>query len=258
MKIELSEPFAANGKVDEFDVRQMKKALNRLGYYQPYEKVGITGIADKGVFDALKTFQKDHGLSATGSAKPDDETIQMLNKKASKTPEGKYIWRTVEDDRVRSAHAQYNRTIREWGDDPDPGEEFNCRCWAEPIGHRGGIYDPPVNPVYPELLLIPLLRAGRLYNLWRLWLNAKNTDWVLGRYKSDTRWGNQLRDRDWTPEQITQAIKYGKQYPAPNKVNPGNSATRYEYKERFVVRDDKTREILQVSDYEFVPNRIGE
>ena len=41
MKIELSQPFAANGKVDEFDVKQMKKTLNRLGYYQPYEKVGI-------------------------------------------------------------------------------------------------------------------------------------------------------------------------------------------------------------------------
>ena len=46
MKIELSQPFASNGKVDEFDVKQMKKALNRLGYYQPYEKVGITGISN--------------------------------------------------------------------------------------------------------------------------------------------------------------------------------------------------------------------
>lgn len=36
MKIELSQPFAVNSKVDEFDVKQMKKVLNRLGYYQPY------------------------------------------------------------------------------------------------------------------------------------------------------------------------------------------------------------------------------
>lgn len=64
MKIELSQPFATNSKVDEFDVKQMKKALNRLGYYQPYEKVGITGIADMEVFDALKVFQREHGLSA--------------------------------------------------------------------------------------------------------------------------------------------------------------------------------------------------
>lgn len=133
MKIELSQPFAANGKVDEFDVKQMKKALNRLGYYEPYETVGITGIADAGVFDALKTFQKDHGLSATGVAKPDDETVHALNKEASKTPEGQYIWRTVEDDKVRKGHAEFNRTVRSWSDDPDPGEEFNCRCWAESL-----------------------------------------------------------------------------------------------------------------------------
>lgn len=132
----------------------MKKALNRLGYYRPYEKVGITGIADMGVFDALKAFQKDHGLSATGSAKPDDETVQRINKEASQTPAGKYIWRTVEDDRVRNAHAQYNRTVRDWSDDPDPGEEFNCRCWAEPI-------ELGLNPVYPELILLPFLRIGR-------------------------------------------------------------------------------------------------
>lgn len=62
MKIELSKPFASNSIVEEYDVVQMKKALNRLGYYEPYEKVGITGIADKGVFEALKKFQKDHNL----------------------------------------------------------------------------------------------------------------------------------------------------------------------------------------------------
>jgi hypothetical protein len=56
-----------------------------------------------------------------------------LNSEAAKTPNGKYIWRTVEDDRVRDTHAQYNRTIREWGDSPDPGEEFNCRCWVEAV-----------------------------------------------------------------------------------------------------------------------------
>lgn len=139
MKIELSKPFASNSIVEEYDVIQMKKALNRLGYYQPYEKVGITSIADQGVFDALKKFQKDNGLPATGAAKPDDQTVDTLNKEASKTPEGQYIWRTVEDDKVRGSHAQYNRTIRDWNDSPDPGEDFNCRCWAEPLKRVVGL-----------------------------------------------------------------------------------------------------------------------
>jgi peptidoglycan hydrolase-like protein with peptidoglycan-binding domain len=136
MEIKLKLPFARNSAVDEYDVVQMKKALNRLGYYFPYEKVGITSMADHGVFEALKNFQKDHHLPATGTAKPEDETVKALNKEASKTPDGQYIWRTVEDGKVRAAHAQYNRKIRAWSDSPDPGEDYNCRCWAEPLDAR--------------------------------------------------------------------------------------------------------------------------
>lgn len=147
MHIKISKPFARNGKVDDFDTRQMKKALNRLGYYQPYEKTGITGTPDAGVFAGLKAFQKDHGLSATGAAKPGDETIKKLNDAASQTPEGQYIWRTAEDAHVRKTHAQFNRTIRNWSDDPDPGEDYNCRCWAEPIGQDMGLHQELIGEV---------------------------------------------------------------------------------------------------------------
>ena len=133
MDIKLNKPFAANSAVDEFDVRQMKKALNRLGYYQPYEKTGITGIPDAGVFSALKSFQKDQGLQATGTARPGDETIAKLSSEAGKKKSGKYIWRTVGDNKVRDSHAELSGTIRDLADSPDPGEEFNCRCWAEPV-----------------------------------------------------------------------------------------------------------------------------
>ena len=69
MKIELSKTLASNGAVANFDVRQMKKALNRLGYYTPYEKVGITGIPDMRMFDALKSFQRMSNLRASGEAR---------------------------------------------------------------------------------------------------------------------------------------------------------------------------------------------
>lgn len=133
MTIQLSKPFARNSAVDEFDVRQLKKVLNRLGYYQPFEKTGVTGIPDAEIFDALKDFQRDYNLPATGTAKPEDETIKRLNQLSQKEPDGSYIWRTVEDGKVRPAHAQYNRKIRAWSDAPDPGDDFNCRCWAEPL-----------------------------------------------------------------------------------------------------------------------------
>jgi GH24 family phage-related lysozyme (muramidase) len=131
MEISLLKPFAPDGPVHEFDVRQMKKALNRLGYYTPYEKVGITGVPDTSIFESLKRFQKDHGLPVTGRAQPDDETVNRLNQQNETEPDGYYMWRTAEDDKVRAAHAQYNRTVRAWSDAPDPGDDFNCRCWAE-------------------------------------------------------------------------------------------------------------------------------
>ncbi len=131
MKIKLTKPFASNGKADEFDTKQIKKALNRLGYYLPYEKTGITGIPDADVFAGLKKFQSDQALQATGTAKPGDETVAALNSEAAKKKSGQYIWRTVEDDKVRASHAAFNGTVRDLADSPDPGEEFNCRCWAE-------------------------------------------------------------------------------------------------------------------------------
>jgi peptidoglycan hydrolase-like protein with peptidoglycan-binding domain len=133
MSITLEKPFAANTSVIPYDVRQMKKALNRLGYYQPLEATGITGIPDRVVFEALKQFQKDHNLPSTGEAKPDDKTIELLSRESDKTPFGFYIWRTVEDSGVRKTHAQFASTTRSWADSPDPGEDFNCRCWAEPL-----------------------------------------------------------------------------------------------------------------------------
>ena len=74
-----------------------------------------------------------------------------------------YVWRTQGDDKVRSSHAVNNGRIFAWDDPPatgHPGEDYNCRCVAEP--YKGDIDDPPIEPVYPELILIPLLRLGRI------------------------------------------------------------------------------------------------
>lgn len=135
MEIKLSKPFAANSAVDEFDVRQVKKTLNRLGYYHPYEKTGITGIPDTGVFAALKLFQKDQGLTPTGTAKPGDDTVKALNKEFDSKESGQYIWRTVGDDKVRPGHAELNGTLRDFADSPDPGEEFILYATANDLRH---------------------------------------------------------------------------------------------------------------------------
>jgi hypothetical protein len=50
-----------------------------------------------------------------------------------------YIWRTRGDDKVRASHAANNGKTFSTSNPPptgNPGEEFGCRCWAEPIGNE--------------------------------------------------------------------------------------------------------------------------
>jgi len=47
---------------------------------------------------------------------------------------GEYIWRTVRDSKVRSAHADREGKLFSWTNPPPgghPAEDYNCRCWAE-------------------------------------------------------------------------------------------------------------------------------
>ena len=139
MTIDLKGPVAPNGAATMIDVRQIKKALNRLGYYTPFDTVGISGMPDQRLFSAIKNFQRDQGLPVSGQIKPGDATLRRLNEQTDHAPDGQYIWRTCEDDDVRPGHAQLNRTTRKWSDSPAPGEEVNCRCWAEPVQKIEGL-----------------------------------------------------------------------------------------------------------------------
>ena len=158
MDIKITKPLAGDSPAEPFDVRQLKGALNRLGYYEPYEKIGMTGIPDAQMFTGLKQFQNDYGLRASGVIKPDDETQQALNNALSFADDGYYIWRTVGDDKVREGHATLNGHLRRWSDDPDPAQDYNCRCWAEPVSHERaqdllGMVNPTISPL--DLLIGP-------------------------------------------------------------------------------------------------------
>ena len=45
----------------------------------------------------------------------------------------KYRWQGVEDERERDSHLDLQDEIRVWGEGIEPGEEIQCRCWAEPV-----------------------------------------------------------------------------------------------------------------------------
>jgi SPP1 gp7 family putative phage head morphogenesis protein len=50
-----------------------------------------------------------------------------------------YVWRTVGDERVRDTHAEVDGETFSWDSPPSetdgnhPGEDYQCRCWAEPV-----------------------------------------------------------------------------------------------------------------------------
>ena len=60
--------------------------------------------------------------------------IELSIKQARSTTH--YIWRTRNDGKVRSSHADREGQVFAWDDPPvggHPGEDYNCRCRAEPL-----------------------------------------------------------------------------------------------------------------------------
>ncbi len=181
-----------------------------------------------------------------------------------------YIWVTEEDEKVRESHARNAGQTFAWDNPPatgHPGSDYGCRCSAAP-SLEGMMLpdDPPIEPVYPIEELVALLAGGGL--ALRLGIRlierllrqirpnpSRNLDWKLGSHKSPQKWQNQMQNRGWTEEEITNTIENGVEYPAPNlprKHDPAATATRYEYRDRYVVRDDQTNEILQISNEDFL------
>lgn len=95
----------------------------------------------------------------------------QLKAVAAAHPTPSYVWRTREDEKVRPSHAANDGVIFAWDTPPPtghPGEDFGCRCIAEPYyGNlpagtrlRRPDADEPIEPVYPEVLL-PAYRLSR-------------------------------------------------------------------------------------------------
>ncbi len=90
-----------------------------------------------------------------------------------------YIWRSRDDDKVRSLHASYDNAVFSWDNPPEgghPGRAFGCRCTAEPYlaslttnmpnvvpplppGDPRRIEAEAIEAVYPEFYIIP---AGKV------------------------------------------------------------------------------------------------
>ncbi|MBR1915956.1 MAG: minor capsid protein [Alphaproteobacteria bacterium] len=67
---------------------------------------------------------------------PNPKIIEIVKDDMKRHEEDYYIWRTEGDDKVRDAHAAREGHIYNWHIPPvggHPGEDYNCRCWAEPF-----------------------------------------------------------------------------------------------------------------------------
>ena len=74
-------------------------------------------------------------IDVANENEPNPQLAEILVDDIKKNPDNYYIWRTKGDDKVRSHHKEregkiFNKHIPPEGG--HPGEDYNCRCWAEP------------------------------------------------------------------------------------------------------------------------------
>ncbi len=149
--------FSPLADTDEFDARNIAAALNRLGYWLPDPKTGLAPFdPDRKFFGAIRKFQNDHGLFPDAALRPGGETEAAINAALDRLEEsgGFYAWRTVRDDHVRPAHAVREGRLFRWSENlpsGHPGEDHNCRCWAEPL--YAGYQPPPIPKRKPEVVV---------------------------------------------------------------------------------------------------------
>ncbi|PZQ46398.1 MAG: hypothetical protein DI551_05150 [Micavibrio aeruginosavorus] len=145
-KIDLSRPPETED--ERYAVRQLKGALNRLGYYTPDEDTGMNSDIDDGLKDSVYAYQRKSTIFFDDiDLGPGSTTERILNDDLDYMDRdyifsGAYIWRTVGDEKVRGPHALRSGKRFLWGDPPEgghPSEDYNCRCWAEPVA-------PPYHP----------------------------------------------------------------------------------------------------------------
>lgn len=176
MQLNLTKRVSRDANAAPDDVRSLKKALNRLGYYVPDKKTGITKIPDLGMIDAIKNFQRDHDLKTDGVMTPDGPTAKALNAQLAEKPTRALQWHCVKDDRSCDTCEAYDGTIVDTEEENTPGCFGNCRCWVMPVETIQQEAPDRIEPVYPELLLLPFFSAkivSKIFTILKI-ANSKN------------------------------------------------------------------------------------
>jgi hypothetical protein len=233
MDLKIRAYFSPLADTDGNDTRDLAHALTALSYYMPDPQTGIVPFdPDRKFFDAIRQFQTDHGLFPGASLYPGDETERAINAALERLrTDGRfYLWRTVRDDKVRGAHALRNDSLFRWSEDlpgGHPGEDYNCRCWAEPYMRA---YAPPtparkpeiprdyrilhelnrdgINPAYPIETLLGLGVSKRI-------ISASRTAYQLGKIAKFSH----DRKIKFTNQQLQSKFKHAKDFEITGNAN---------------------------------------
>ena len=72
-ELQLNHPLSATSNADPDDVLSAKTAFHQLGYYET-PSYGLTPYSDQQLFDGIRSYQKDKGLTVDGYMLPKGET----------------------------------------------------------------------------------------------------------------------------------------------------------------------------------------
>ena len=131
------ETIDGNIKINNTPIKEIIKANNGKIGKDGYNHLGITGkIGRYNVFTG-KLLEDNNNTNIDRNRTIADYNIEQNNQHPHYTretlPTKYYIWHTQGDDKVRSSHEELDGTIHSVDEDIFPGEDYNCRCWAEEI-----------------------------------------------------------------------------------------------------------------------------
>jgi len=131
--------------------RDNVKLIKSIGTDQLADVEGIVlrgARRGRRVEEISKEIRQRFGVSRTRANLIARDQVSKFNGELAQTRQQdvgvtRYIWRTSLDERVRPRHAELEGTIQDWKKPPivdsktgrtaHPGEDFQCRCTAEPI-----------------------------------------------------------------------------------------------------------------------------
>lgn len=122
-------------------------AVGRLNQYLPSGvSIDISAVDLTPIRDQLRGEVAARLTEIGVTVNPDDPAISAIIARYSEVLNRVFqtkglqlesnVWRSRDDPRVRSAHAEYDDQTFSWSDPPSgghPGQGWNCRCTAEPI-----------------------------------------------------------------------------------------------------------------------------